>query len=113
LGDPVTPDEIQAAVIDWFARVRTAGLKLPSGWFGRPFDNLHRLTGAHVLADRLVLALDDRLVLVLARPSQVTERDGNLVISGFVHAVFDWDAYGSDEPHLNTFADGEVEFVAP
>jgi hypothetical protein len=109
----VSVEQVQAAVVDWFERMQAGGLKLPSGWFGRPHDNLHRLSESHVIAGRLVLVLDGQMVLTLAGPRQASEQDGNLVISGFEHCVWDWTEYGSNRTHLETFADGEVEFVKP
>jgi hypothetical protein len=113
MGDAVTADHVRAAVVGWFDRTQAGGLKLPSGWFGRPRDNLHRLTETHVIADRLVLVLDGQMVLTLAGASEVSERHGNLVLSGFDHCVWDWTEYGSNRTHLETFTDGEVEFVKP
>jgi hypothetical protein len=105
-------DEARAAVAAWFAAVDWVGLKLPTGWFGRPYDNQFQLTGAHVLAGRLVLALGDRFLLTFAGAPRVTERGGNLVISGFAHVVWDRTAWGDSAPtRVDVFTEGEVEFV--
>ena len=103
-------DTILQALLIWFDDVEAAGLKLPTGWFGRPYDNEHRLTSAHVLADRLVMELDGQMILMLAHPTEI-EVDGTcLRLSGFSHGALDWDEYGSGRPHLQTFAGGCVEF---
>ncbi len=73
---------------------------LPSGWFGRPFDNLHRLTAARVEADRLVVVLDERIVLSLAHPSNAVADSTTLRLSGFTHAILDWDEYGHAGSHV-------------
>jgi hypothetical protein len=112
MGDSVSTDEVRIAVIEWFGHVGAASLKLPSGWFARPHDNLHRLTSAHVVAGRLVVALDGQGVLTLAHPTSASVAGTALVISGFHHGTWDWDEYGSNKPHLDTFQGGAVEFVA-
>ena len=109
----MTAEEVLWALRDWFGQVSAAGLKLPSGWFGRPYDNLHRLSSAQLIADRLTIVLDEQMILMLARPTAVRYRNGNLVISGFDHCVWDWREYGSGQPHLETFVKGEIEFVKP
>ncbi len=109
----MTADEILGVVMTWFRQVGGASLQLPSGWFGRPFDNLHRLTSGTVAADRLLLVLDDQLLLSLAHPRTVVYDQKNLRLSGFDHATWDWDEYGGGKSHLETFEGGEVSFVAP
>ncbi len=108
----MTPEEVRQSVVAWFADVRSAGLKLPSGWFGRPYDSLHQLTGAYVHAGRLVLVLDDQLLLILAHVSAAVVSGPVLRLAGFAHAVWDRDEYGSGRPHVETFDSGQVEFIA-
>ncbi len=94
----------------WFAQAGGASLKLPTGWFGRPYDNHHRLTGASLLAGRLLLELDGSMLLTLAHPSNATVDDGCLTITGFSHGTLDWDDYGGTASHVETFEAGVVEF---
>ena len=108
----MTADEILRAVTAWFGQVGGASLQLPSGWFGRPYDNLHRLTSATVAADRLLLVLDNQLLLSLAHPRTVVYDEKTLRLSDFDHVTWDWDEYGSGTSHLETFGGGEVSFVA-
>jgi hypothetical protein len=107
----MSAQSILEVVEQWFREVGSASLKLPSGWFGRPYDNLHRLTAAHALADRLILVLDNQMVLTLAHPTNVAVDGGRLSVSGFTHASWDWDEYGFPRPHLETFQGGEIEFL--
>lgn len=108
----MTVDAILHVVVAWFERVGAASLRLPSGWFGRPYDNLHRLTDGQVMADRLVIVLDGQMILTLTRPTAVVETNKSLIILGFDHGTWDWDEYGSGRSHVETFGDGEIEFVA-
>jgi hypothetical protein len=113
MGDALTPEDVLEVVRDWFAEVGGASMRLPTGWFGRPYDNLHRLTGSHVLAQRLILVLDDQLILLLAHPNTASTESKSLRISGFAHGSLDWDEYGNRRAHVESFEGGEVEFVAP
>jgi hypothetical protein len=110
VGDAVNTESIREALLDWFDLVGSASLKLPTGWFGRPHDNQHRLTSSHVLGDRLVIELDGQTVLMLAHPTTAEVDGACRRVSGFTHGVWDWDEYGSGRPRLQTFAGGTVEF---
>lgn len=88
-------------------------MKLPSGWFGRPFDNRHQLTSARLMTGRLLIELDDRMLLVLAHPESAVGSDGDVLrIGGFRHGTLTWDEYGGSGGDIETFGIGEVEFHA-
>ena len=106
--------EVLDVVLDWYAVAEVASLQLPSGWFGRPFDSRHRLTASFVAADRLVLVLDDRVLLCLAHPTTVQAVPESLRISGFPYGTLDHDDYGSGGgSHVQAFREGEVVLVRP
>ncbi|WP_433893189.1 hypothetical protein [Streptomyces sp. CA-111067] len=103
-------DETLEAITDWFAHAEYSGLILPRGWFGRPFDNQHLLTWAHARQGKLLLELDDQLLLVLTTPGRPDTKDRNLTVT-FAQLVFDWQGYGDLQPHAEVFSDGEIQFV--
>jgi hypothetical protein len=105
-------DQMTSPIASWFAHVGGAGLKLPSGWFGRPHDNFLHLSWVSAAANRLMLVLDDQLVLVVAHPTTLLARNNSLQIGGYRHAVWDWDEYGNGRSHIDCFDDqGTIEFV--
>lgn len=108
----MTVEQVRDAVVAWFGGVGLAGLILPTGWFGRPYDNRLELTESMVAAARLVLVLDDQHLLVLTRPTEVEAEGGTLRISGFVHGLWDWNEYASSRSSVETFGEGTVEFIA-
>lgn len=52
-----------AAVEEFFRSYRYATLRLPSGWYGRPYDNLHALSEVRVDGESIVIMLDDVLTI--------------------------------------------------
>ncbi len=108
----MTDGQLSGTVIDWFGRTSGGSLRLPSGWFGRPYDNLHRLTSAQMVGDRLVIVLDDRMALIVTGPVTARVEPASLRLVGFSQAVWEWTEYGSGLPHTETFDAGEIEFVA-
>jgi len=110
----MTPSEIAQVVETFFADHSAAGLVLPNGWFGRPYDNLHQLTACTAAGHAVRVELDGQLSLSFegAETVAVRDRDG-LVVYGFTRLLWDWRSYGSFEGHHEVFSDGEVAFVAP
>lgn len=97
----------------WFRATGGGSLVLPDGWFGRPYDNIHRLTFLAIRPLWLILELDERLLLTVREPATVQQRDGELVISGFASCVLDRKEYGGERGYVKSYAGGEVKLVAP
>jgi hypothetical protein len=109
----MTPEQIVAVIVEWFGRVNGASLKLPNGWFGRPYDNLHRLTSATANAGTVIVVLDERQELSISSPGSVTIDPKALRLVNSTRIVWRWAEYGSTEFHVEVFEDGDVEFMIP
>jgi len=106
-------EQVLQMVRDWFAQGRRIGLELPSGWFGRPYDNQHELTFSVARPHKLILELDSRLCLVFTDVARACVEADALVLSGFKQLVFDWQEFGNDERcHLTVYKLGTARFVA-
>jgi hypothetical protein len=99
-------------VTSWFETQSAAGLILPGGWFGRPYDNQHQLTWAQARPTKLVLELDHRLLLVLTEPG-LPRPDGASLVVPFRQLVFDWQECGTGQPHADSFKEGVLTFASP
>lgn len=97
----------------WFRATGGGGLVLPDGWFGRPYDNIHRLTFLAIRPLWLILELDERLLLTVREPTSVGQRDSELIISGFTSCVFDRKEYAGEKGYVKSYASGEVKLLAP
>ena len=100
-------------VRDWFSRTWGGGLILPDGWFGRPHDNIHRLTDVTEDESSLRIVLDEQLSLTFHGNPSVQDNGKELVIVGYSRLAFDWEEYGSNVPHADSYDSGEVKLVAP
>ncbi len=109
----MTNNDSVAVVRDFFATVGVAGLVLPSGWFGRPYDNLLQLTRSEASREPLILAFDGQLVLMFAGEPGLTSTDRGLRLTGLTRLTWDWSEFGSTASHHEEFTSGEVELVAP
>ena len=105
---------IAEKITAWFTETWGGGLVLPDGWFGRPYDNIHRLESVTEKEDGLVVVLDDgQLTLKFEGSPKIEATKSELVFSGFQRLTFDWKEYGSMEPHSDEYGQGEVKIVAP
>lgn len=105
------PSDIADAVSSFFTEHEVASLRLPSGWFGRPYDNWHQLTGTATENESVLIRLDGKQVLTLQ--SEGVSSEGR-VLSVVIHGGrWDWTDYGGDQEHSEVLGPGQVEFHAP
>lgn len=108
----MTNDDALVAIREFFGTAGYAGLILPTGWFGRPYDNFLQLTGSEAADESLMVELDEQLVLTFSGQPRVTTTGSGLRVSGFAALAWDWTEFGSTVSHHEEFWTGEVEFVA-
>ena len=119
----MTANDIEEAVRGFFAEASVAGLLLPDGWFGgRPMENHHRLTFVASRPKRLLIELDENVLLSFSGAPTVERAssahaaaDGTrtLVISGYRQCVLDFLEYVNETPHTASYTEGSVYLVAP
>lgn len=100
------------AVREFFREFDDVGLVLPDGWFGRPFDNLFRLTRSEMQPGLLILELEENLILSFRGDIQLERTGAKLRIDGFSEFDLDWIEFGSTASHHDRFTRGAVELVA-
>ena len=99
-------------ITEWFSRVKRAGLVLPDGWFGRPYDNIFHLSYVKQRPHKLIIELDDQWLLVMTDVGGISVRDDLLSLEGFVQLVFDWQQMDNLQPHVKVFNSGTLRFVS-
>ncbi|MCV2393904.1 hypothetical protein OEB99_06255 [Actinotalea sp. M2MS4P-6] len=98
------------AIVEFFAQREVASLELPSGWFGRPHDNLHRLTGAATSGDEVRIELDGTQRLNI---NPIGARvDGRVLRIEIARGTWVWTEYGGDRKHTEALTAGTVQFHA-
>ncbi len=96
----------------FFLRHRSCGLKLPNGWFGRPYENRLSLVKAEAHDDALIIELDHPLHFIFhGIPTLESKADG-LHLTDFDALVFEWKEAGETQhPHRERYTSGEVHLV--
>ena len=113
-GIHVTGSHMSAlASIAAFFSEHAPSMRLPDGWFGRPMDNCHRLTGLRAVANGLSLRLDGLQTLTLTGPFKARTEPKKLVLTGFNHAMLEWRTYGTEEAQpTKEYDSGDIEFIS-
>ena len=83
---------------------------LPDGELGRPGDNLYRLTFIAARPRKLLVELDDQLLLIVTGP-ELEAGDSQRVRLRFAQLTFDWQEYGNLRPHVSTYTADHIDFV--
>ena len=68
-------------------------------WFGRPYDNLHRIVGADSLDGTTVIYFDQAESLVVEAPRGWSLANGRLLIREAARVRFQWFYYGRLPSH--------------
>jgi hypothetical protein len=110
MAHPVTTTEIADGLTRWFQTTELAGLKLPTGWFGKPGDNQYRLASVSGDTARLTITLDGDEVLTVEDPAGVEATHQSFAIAASGTVSFEW-GYDSGPRHRRQFDHGTVEFV--
>lgn len=97
---------------NWFKGNCGGSLLLPDGWYGRPYDNQHRLTFIQESGNTLTMVLDDKLTFYFEGISLINAQKNELIIGPFEKLRFDWQSYGDDGAHgTREYHSGEVKVI--
>jgi len=90
---------------EWLQRLRseTFGLVLPDGWFGKPYDNFHKLSEISVSGNVLKIVFDDVQELKIVSPKRyelenIGSKWSSLSFFDCQEISFKWVPYGEGNP---------------
>lgn len=95
----------------WFDKNEYGGLVLPSGWFGRPYDNRFVLKDINIEAGNLILRLGGDYKMIISGEIAVNDINSELTISGYDRCEFQWVDQGTGEINHEVFTNDNVKFV--
>lgn len=115
--------ELERTITSFFVKAGGPALLLPDGWFGRrPMEGHHDLSFVSARPKRLLIELDNQLLLSIVGSPQIEETvtdlaltagTSTLVIEGFSQAVFEYLEYVNETPQVTSYTEGRISFVAP
>ena len=78
-------------------------LRFWGSWFGRPYDNLHRVVGSEVDGDVLRLTFDEGEVLTVWSPRRADITDRTFQIGDAERVRWEWFCYGRAKTAENLY----------
>ena len=99
--------------VDWrirlyFLRHRRCHVKLPDGWFGRPYDSYYSLVKVEIDDDTLTIELTFSLRLIFRGIPELESKADGLHLTDFDTFIFEG---GKDGVHNDKYTSGEVHLV--
>jgi hypothetical protein len=96
----------------WFDLYRCGSLVLPDRWFGRPYDNAHRLTRLEERDGNIIVTLDDHVTITLYGVGNVASSDAELLIGPCDRIRVEWVTYDESPEHGSAdYSSGSVKVV--
>ena len=87
--------DFRNAIYDNLGTLRAGTLSFWGGWFGKPYDNYHRIAGAEFLDDTVIITLDQAETLTIEAPRHWSLDAGMLLVGGADRLRFQWFLYGA------------------
>lgn len=87
-------DDLRNAIYERLASLRSGSLSFWGHWFGRPYDNVHRIVGAETLDGCTIIYFDQGESLTIEAPSGWSLEDGRLLVRRAERIRFQWFYYG-------------------
>ncbi|MEM8599064.1 MAG: hypothetical protein AAGF99_04010 [Bacteroidota bacterium] len=96
-----SPSKIANAINQLSQRNRSGSLRIFGDWFGRPMDNVHRVTIARVDGECLILSFDNAETLTIWNPSSYSTPGFTIRIADADRVRWEWYYYGRDHTPEN------------
>jgi len=103
--------EVNSEIETWNNKYPRFGIELPIGWFGRPYDNIHKLTFLIERNHKLIFEIDNQLYLIFTKPISIEIEESKLLIKNWKQFVFDRQGYGNMTPTCDVFKSGTVKLI--
>jgi len=106
-------NSLSSEIEKWLSINSHFGLKLQTGWFGRPHDNRHVVTNILDRPNKLIIEIDEQLYLIFTKPLDIEKSEADLVFKNYLQLTFDYQGYEDMESHCSLFGQpGETTFVS-
>jgi hypothetical protein len=95
--------EIASTINAALPNVKSGTLRLWGEWFGRPYDNFHRLTSCSAEIDSVVLGFDEGESLTISEPAGLVIEEGVFLIQSAARVRWEWFCYGRPKTQENRY----------
>ena len=107
----MTHEEVKDALVSWFAGRPAPYMRLPDGYFGgRAGESCHKLTFVAARPHKLLVELDEQVLLVFTECHAAVSEEFEFSISDFRQLTVDGQEYVNMKPFQDTYGPGTVKF---
>ena len=96
-------EEMAATINGCLPHVKVGTLRFWGEWFGRPYDNVHRLVECSTERDVLILRFNEGESLTLWAPRELTADERTFRIADAERIRWEWFSYGRPKVAQNRF----------
>ena len=99
-------DKVRYCMKDRFLeelQIDGGSLRIWGEWFGRPYDNFHRIKSVRWERDEIVINFDQCESLYISNPSKIVNEEKQLLISDASKVLWVWYDYGKDQTYDNMY----------
>lgn len=83
--------------------LHTGSLRFWGVWFGRPYDNIHRIVSCEAQADMLKLTFNEQETLSVWSPEGLDAQSGAFRIARAAKVRWEWFSYGRPKIEANRY----------
>jgi len=93
--------DFRNAIHDNLGNLRAGALRFWGGWFGKPYDNLHRIVGADFRDDTVIISFDQAETLIIDAPRHWSLKAGTFLVGEADRVRFQWFLYGASPSRMS------------
>ncbi len=86
--------DLRNAIYERLDSLRPGTLSFWGNWFGRPYDNIHRIVGAYSLEETTIIYFDQAETLLIDEPRDWSLEGGLLLVRHASRVRFQWFYFG-------------------
>jgi len=99
----MSASEIAASLNASLPRLKAGSLRFWGQWFGRPFDNAHRITRCRSDGDALILEFNEGETLIVRQPEGLDIQANTFSIAAATRVRWEWFYYGRPKTKENRY----------
>jgi hypothetical protein len=100
---PSEAERVAATINEAIPDLKTGTLRFWGEWFGRPYDNIHRVTACHAEKDHICIQFNEGEVLHLWSPQRATADHRTFRIEMASRVRWEWFYYGRPKTEENRY----------
>jgi hypothetical protein len=96
-------EEIINSIAESLPNIKKGTLRFWGDWFGRPYDNVHMITGAERISNGIKILFDNDEMLSIVNPGRASINENEFVVLKAKSIKWEWYSYGKEKTDKNKY----------